>query len=83
MLTECCSKSGQGTPMYSRRGKSTINQYLCFSREPIDEEAQIRIMAQKKYNEKKEREKKIAEATQMEDIAEQILSFEIEEAKFE
>ena len=27
-------KSGQGTHMYSRRGKSTINEYLCFQEDP-------------------------------------------------
>ena len=32
--TGFASKSGLGTPMYSRRGKSTINTYLCFSRDP-------------------------------------------------
>jgi hypothetical protein len=30
-------KSGQGTPMYSRRGKSTINSYLCFQKDPEEE----------------------------------------------
>ena len=38
VTTSYCSRSGQGTPMYSRRGKSTINQYLCFSRETTEEE---------------------------------------------
>ena len=27
-------QSGQGTHMYSRRGKSTINEYLCFQEDP-------------------------------------------------
>ncbi len=31
-------KSGKGTPMYSNRGKTTINEYLCFSKDPIEEE---------------------------------------------
>jgi len=30
-------KSGRGTAMYSRRGKSTINEYLCFSKDPEEE----------------------------------------------
>ena len=30
-------KSGQGTLMYSRRGKSTINEYLCFQEDPEEQ----------------------------------------------
>lgn len=30
-------KSGQGTDMYSRRGKSTINEYLCFQEDPEEQ----------------------------------------------
>ena len=32
------AKSGQGTSMYSRRGKSTINSYLCFNNNPLSSE---------------------------------------------
>jgi len=34
MTSQSAARSGQGTPMYSRRGKSTINNYLCFSQDP-------------------------------------------------
>ena len=27
-------KSGQGTPMFSRQGKSTVNSYICFQKDP-------------------------------------------------
>ena len=37
-------KSGRGTSMYSRRGKSTINEYLCFSKDPVEEAERKRQM---------------------------------------
>lgn len=30
-------RSGQGTPMYSRRGKSTIDIYKCFQVDPVEQ----------------------------------------------
>jgi hypothetical protein len=37
-------RSGRGTSMYSRRGKSTINEYLCFSKDPVEEAERKRQM---------------------------------------
>ena len=50
-------KSGQGTSMYSRRGKSTINEYLCFQKDPEEENArrhEIRIKMLFGYDKAKE-----------------------------
>ena len=33
--TDFCRKSGQGTPMYSKRGISTIASFVCFKRDKI------------------------------------------------
>ena len=33
--TDFCRKSGQGTPMYSKRGISTIASFICFNRDNI------------------------------------------------
>lgn len=30
IITNLCARSGKGTPMFSRRGRSTIAHYLCF-----------------------------------------------------
>jgi hypothetical protein len=30
IITDYCAPSGHGTPMFSRRGQSTIPQYVCF-----------------------------------------------------
>ena len=44
---ETAMKSGKGTSMTSRRGKSTINVYKCFQRDPEEEKIERRLMMMK------------------------------------
>eukprot|EP00347_Sterkiella_histriomuscorum_P000795 403374475 len=74
------AKSGQGTPMYSRRGKSTINNYLCFTKNPEEIQSQRHLLV-------RNREKRMAQEergttkTSVEQLAEKILYVEVEKKR--
>jgi hypothetical protein len=64
--------------MYSRRGKSTINEYLCFQKDPEEENArrhEIRLKMLFGYDKAKEdkKEKPIDEEMSMQEYEKQLL----------
>ncbi|CDW89399.1 UNKNOWN [Stylonychia lemnae] len=74
------AKSGQGTPMYSRRGKSTINHYLCFTKNPEEIQNQRHLLVQKRQQRIAQQERGTTKSS-VEQLADRILFVELEQKK--
>ena len=71
------AKSGQGTPMYSRRGKSTINHYLCFTKNPEEIANQRKMLVQNREQRLMQQERGTTK-TSVEQMVDRIMFVEIQ-----